>query len=501
MKRIRYLSLLTLLLCSVAAWAQSDFNPSDPPEPGRIPYKLALTADPADGGSVYGGGNYVTGTTVNIAASAAANYRFVSWTDDSGSVVSTESSFDFVKAGKEEHLTAHFDFDPGTPAEPGNDNVYYYLTLAAEEGGGTSGYGRYTAGTTVNISAYAYEKYYFTGWYDEDGNLLSTEASYTIVTEARPMRLLARFGYNPPSPAEPLELNTLHRVKLSTQEGGTVSAGQYWVSEGESTTIRAYANSGYDFKGWYQNGKLYTALNEFSYTMGTVDASFEARFEFNPGGPSEPNMPDTKKYAFYMMNVVGKPGSTVQFPVYLTSLTDCRDMTFQLTFNKMMLPDFGSAVLSAAAKGYTLSYANGTVEEGHDELAAYVVSLVGGKTSAGNNALLTFDISIPADMKTGQSYPVTINQVSVANLDQTTQTASTRNGRVSVYREGDANGDDKVDVADIATVISFMAGEYDEEYVKVMCDVNEDGAVNVADIASVIDIMAANARLQKVIDD
>ena len=486
--------LLTLLLCATAVWAQDDFNPADPPEPGRIPYKLALSADPADGGSVYGGGNYVVGTTVNIAAWSAANYRFVNWTDDSGSVVSTESSFDFVKAGKEEHLTAHFAFDPDTPAEPATDNVFYYLTLAAEEGGGTSGYGRYTVGTTVNISAYANERYVFAGWYDENGSLLSTEENFAIVTEARPMRLLARFDYNPPSPAEPLELNTLHRIKLKAQEGGTVSADQYWVSEGESTTIRAYANSGYDFKGWYQNGKLYTALNEFSYTMGTADAIFEAHFEFNPGGPSEPEMPDTKKYAFYMMNVVGKPGSTVKFPVYLTSLTDCRDMTFQLTFNKMMLPNFSSSVLAAAAKGYTLSYANGTVEEGHDELAAYVISLMGGKTMAGNNALLTFDISIPADMKTGQSYPVTINQVSVANLDLTTQTASTRNGRVSVYKEGDANGDDTVDVADIATIISVMAGSYVEDYVRIMCDVNDDGAVDVADIASIISIMAASAR-------
>jgi hypothetical protein len=497
MKRIRYLSLLTLLLCGVSAWAQGGFNPSDPPEPGRIPYKLALIADPADGGSVYGGGNYITGTTVNIAASSAANYRFVNWTDDSGTVISTESSFDFVKAGMEEHLTAHFAFDPGTPAEPGNDNVYYYLTLAAEEGGSTSGNGRYTAGTSVNIYAYANERYVFAGWYDEDNRLLSTEAEYTIVTEARPMRLLARFDYNPPSPTEPLELNTLHRIKLKAQEGGTVGADKYWVSEGESTMIRAYANSGYDFKGWYQNGKLYTALNEFSYTMGTTDAIFEAHFEFNPGGPSEPEMPDTKKYAFYMMNIVGKPGSTVQFPVYLTSLTDCRDMTFQLTFNKLLLPNFSSAVLSAAAKGYTLSYANGTVEEGHDELAAYVVSLVGGKTTAGNNALLTFDISIPSDMKTGQSYPVTINQVSVMNLDLTTQTASTRNGRVSVYKEGDANGDDIVDVADIATIISVMAGEYVEDYVKIMCDVNDDGNVDVADISSVIDIMAAGSRIGK----
>ena len=51
---------------------------------------------------------------------------------------------------------------------------------------------------------------------------------------------------------------------------------------------------------------------------------------------------------------------------------------------------------------------------------------------------------------------------------------------------GDVNGDGSVDVADIASVISVMAGDgnYDA------ADVNGDGSVDVADIASIISIMA-----------
>ena len=52
---------------------------------------------------------------------------------------------------------------------------------------------------------------------------------------------------------------------------------------------------------------------------------------------------------------------------------------------------------------------------------------------------------------------------------------------------GDVNGDGAVNVADIAAIISAMAG--DESYGKA-ADVNMDGSVNVADIATVIDIMA-----------
>ena len=56
-------------------------------------------------------------------------------------------------------------------------------------------------------------------------------------------------------------------------------------------------------------------------------------------------------------------------------------------------------------------------------------------------------------------------------------------------RVGDVNGDDTVDVADIATIISVMAtaagGDADKT-----ADVNGDGTVDVADIATVISVMA-----------
>ena len=55
-------------------------------------------------------------------------------------------------------------------------------------------------------------------------------------------------------------------------------------------------------------------------------------------------------------------------------------------------------------------------------------------------------------------------------------------------RRGDVNGDNAVDVADIATIIDVMAGKAPEY--KDKADVNKDNTVDVADIAIVIDIMA-----------
>lgn len=60
----------------------------------------------------------------------------------------------------------------------------------------------------------------------------------------------------------------------------------------------------------------------------------------------------------------------------------------------------------------------------------------------------------------------------------------------NIVEMGDANVDSSIDVADIATIISVMAGGGDEATRK-LSDVNCDGVVDVADIASVISIMAS----------
>lgn len=64
---------------------------------------------------------------------------------------------------------------------------------------------------------------------------------------------------------------------------------------------------------------------------------------------------------------------------------------------------------------------------------------------------------------------------------------------------GDVNGDSAVDVADIATIISVMAGE--TGYTTEQADVNGDSVVDVADIATVISIMAEMARMQQVVEE
>ncbi len=61
-------------------------------------------------------------------------------------------------------------------------------------------------------------------------------------------------------------------------------------------------------------------------------------------------------------------------------------------------------------------------------------------------------------------------------------------------REGDVNRDGMVDVADISTILSVMAGSGLPEGQTSPADVNNDKTVDVADISSVLSIMAGSAR-------
>jgi hypothetical protein len=77
---------------------------------GTLPatYALTLEANPAEGGTVEGGGDYYEGATVPVSAVAAGGYEFVNWTVG-GDVVSTDAEFHFTMPGDATTLTANFE--------------------------------------------------------------------------------------------------------------------------------------------------------------------------------------------------------------------------------------------------------------------------------------------------------------------------------------------------------------------------------------------------------
>lgn len=491
MKRIRYLSLILMLLCGITVSAQEDFNPTSPSEPGQMATKLTIVADPADGGTVSNGGKYTPGTQVSLSASAKTGFKFVNWTNAKGDVVSETSSFKFTKGDVNESLIAHFKFVPTDPNEPEDisANMRYWLILIAEEGGSVSGEGRYKTGTSVSVSANTSSSLYqFIGWYDVNGELVSTDASFKYTMKPQTVTLTARYKYVPDAPAEPDELKGIHTLKLTAEEGGSVYASpeKYRLQEGESVRIYANTNSGYEFTGWYLNGELYKSDSNFDYTMGNANVEFEARFRYVPDSPNEPTPAAERTFSFTLYNVNCKPGDNIEYPIWLTTQETLKDMTFQLTFDNRLSPDLDNVVLSDKATGYTVSRQTGEAPEGYN---SYIYTLSGGTMEAGNTALLNFNIPIPSTMETGLYYPVTINQISMTNAEGITQTAGTRNGRVSVYKNGDSNGDNEVDIFDVTNVVSNVLGKDTKIFIQEVSDVNADNEIDIFDVTGIVKIV------------
>ena len=508
MKRIRYLTTLLVLLLvgSTSLWAQDDtFNPADPPEPEQPAMRLDLRVIPSEAGSASGSGRYAPGKKVGLSAYANTGFRFVRWTNANGETVSADQNFSYTKGEGNEQLIANFVFDPDAPADPAEPKtiMYFKLALTATEGGSVSGGGSYLADKHVTLRAYCDSGFDFDGWYDAAGNRLSTSTTFDYTTTAHHTMLTGRFTFNPDNPAEPTEptLKPKHNLTATCTEGGSISWTTQRLQEGQSITLTAYTNDGYTFLGWYLNGELYTKLTQFSYTVTTETIQdFEARWEFNPGNPSEPSTPTTTKHAFFLMNKVTKPGATVKFPIYLSSVRPLGDMTFQLEFPEVLTPDFETVEMSEKAVGYSVSYTK-------IDATNYVFTLTNGSVPAGNAALLVFTIQVADDVATAQNYQVKINQVSVTEEDGNTITASTRNGRISVYKNGDSNGDNLVNVIDVTNTISTILGEPPSVFITEAADTNDQDGINVVDVTNIIDIIlegngtnTQNAKTEPMVD-
>lgn len=487
MKRIRYLTmLLALLLGSTGGWAQSGFNPDSPDEPGPASTRLVLRIWPDDAGYTSGAGRYVPGHDVSIRAYENTGFIFNRWEDSQGNVVSRDKYCTLVKSWRADTLTAVYTFDPNSPADPADPRTILYrtLTLRATEGGSVSGSGRYLEDATPRLYAYPNTDFDFAGWYDADGNRLSGDNPYAYTMPGKPVTVTAQFRFNPGSPTEPVDpqLRPKHYVMATATDGGTVNFSSVRQQEGKSVYMEAQSNSGYVFDGWYVADTLYTKATRFSYTMGKADISFEARFRFAPDSPTDPGAATDKRSAFYLMNIVGKPGDTIRYPVYLNSLTPMKDLSLQLTFDPNLKPDVSTVEMSAKAEGYTVSCTavNDTV---------YAFSLIGGSYPITNAPLVIFSVAIPDTTATGRGYPVKINQVSVMLDDGTATTTSTRNGRVSVYKLGDSNGDDVVNALDMLNVVTVVTGGSTKAFIKEVSDTNEDDGINSMDVLGISEII------------
>lgn len=460
---------VVLLMSGTATYGQGDFDPAFPVEPGApgtdLYYsRVVLLRNIEDGGTVSGEGKYPIDTYVTVYAYTNAGYRFLNWTDTKGNVLSKKSSFAFMNTENADTLIANYEFDPSMPSEPAEPStiLYYRLVLKDSEGLSVSGSGRYLAGTSVSCYAYLENGYRFLGWYRNDGTRVNGSTSFAYTMPVDGDTLTARCEFDPSMPGEPGDPILKHNLSITCSDGG------YWngngtsgrLLEGTTFSLSAYRNDGYDFKGWYLNGELYTKLSSFSYTMGKENLNFYACFEFNPYFPSEPNLPAISLYSYYLPTVTGMPGDTVKYAINLVNTEVVKDLNIRLTFPEGVVVDPTDYTLSDKATGYTVTICEAVdtisiIEEG---AKLWDFTMIGGETAPATQALLTFNVFLPDTIDTGHRHQVKINQISMTMADGTPVTARTRNGLLGVFKLGDANGDNEVNEVDAQQILDVSAG-------------------------------------------
>jgi uncharacterized repeat protein (TIGR02543 family) len=144
----------------------------------------------------------------------------------------------------------------------------YNISVSASpsNGGSVSGGGTYNQGQSCTVHATANTGFTFVNW-TENGTQVSTNANYTFtVTENR--NLVANFQAQP-------QQYTIN-VSASPTNGGSVTGGGTY-QQGQTCTVSATANSGYNFVNWTENGTQVSTNTSYSFTV-TSNRNLVAHF-------------------------------------------------------------------------------------------------------------------------------------------------------------------------------------------------------------------------------
>ena len=201
-KRI-VLTVLVALLCGATAWAQGDYNPTNPPDPQML-FKVVARA--TDGHYTSGSGSYTVGTQVTINTSAnGTGFDFKHWTKN-GEVYTTSKSFTYTVEAMNVNFVAVYEFNPTNPQDPQTPNEYRLYLVPDPEGAcsfsRTSG-AKCEGGTTPTVTAYASQGFVFQGWYNGDEKIGENATLNTFTMPKANTTLTARYVFSPTSPDDP----------------------------------------------------------------------------------------------------------------------------------------------------------------------------------------------------------------------------------------------------------------------------------------------------------
>ena len=211
-------------------------------------YTIGATADPSEGGSVTGAGEYASGTSVKLTATPSEGYAFGGWYLN-GEKKSENTEFT-VTADSDCNYTAKF------------KNLTFDVKAETSTGGTVSGSGAYEYGSDAKLTAVASEGYAFDGWYDGETKV-SESAEYSFkVTKA--VSLTAKWKLNQ------------YTISFDT-DGGSPAVDKITADYGTSVKAPTVSviKDGYIFQFWSKDGTTEYAFSTMPAENITLKAVWQ----------------------------------------------------------------------------------------------------------------------------------------------------------------------------------------------------------------------------------
>lgn len=222
-----------------------------------VPSEAASTKTPNPSTSIQVGNEFTFNTT------AAANWVFDGWYDESENLVSSTNSYTISYVIRNRTLTAKFHHEPYTIAATANPATAGTISIS-----GANGLGTYDDGTSPVLTASANTGYRFVNW---TGDFSSTANPYTISNISRNYsNIVANFV-------------ATHTITLTnaTLTSATPAAHDGRYDEGTTYTVTANTRAGYVFSHWTVNGVEDPSATANPYT-GTLTADVTLEPVYTP---------------------------------------------------------------------------------------------------------------------------------------------------------------------------------------------------------------------------
>lgn len=229
---------------------------------------ITVTVDPANAGTVTGAGTVMRGNDAVLTAIPNTEYKFLYWERTDGTQ-HEDNPYTLVKPTRDYSFIAKFraraQYTVTTMVAP-NTAAGTVTTAGLHENG------KALEDATITLTAVAGEGYRFAEWQNATGQQVGTDAVYTFTATANVV-------YKAVFEEIPTTQYTVTLLRDPVEGGRIFGDGDY--DENTEATIRATANAGYTFEGWYAGTTKVTSDNPYKF-MVTADVTYTAKFTEKP---------------------------------------------------------------------------------------------------------------------------------------------------------------------------------------------------------------------------